>query len=369
MIHAFEGPPLVVPADRPKQVAESIRVDGVTGKLLGARAFIDAAHSDPTDLRALLRTPFSSEPETLVNRSKHPNGGYTVARRAIDSGSADPNGDWQLLVQDLVAGDGGQVTWRLELETTDGEFYIELDLDPELKATSVYRAAFEQATLRWAELITGPLGARTLPNGRRVDNLLIFASAPKIDGRGSILGQASPTYIRHDTLLPIAGTMRFDADDLAWMADRGTLFDVIVHEMGHVLGIGTLWSLMGLITGSGTEDPRFTGEVATKEYAAWEASGASSDITGVPVENTGGGGTREAHWRESVLDTELMTGWIDAGFNPLSRITAGSLADQGYQVAMSAADRMGAGLKAFRAKTAPVRRCACTRAVPRKLAA
>jgi hypothetical protein len=60
----------------------------------------------------------------------------------------------------------------------------------------------------------------------------------------------------------------------------------------------------------------------------------------VPVENTGGGGTRDSHWRESVHNAELMTGWIEGGGtpNPLSVITIGSLADLGYAVNMEAAD-------------------------------
>ena len=35
--------------------------------------------------------------------------------------------------------------------------------------------------------------------------------------------------------------MSFDTADLAQMAADGTLVDVITHEMGHVIGIGTIW--------------------------------------------------------------------------------------------------------------------------------
>ena len=41
---------------------------------------------------------------------------------------------------------------------------------------------------------------------------------------------------------------------------------------------------------------------------------------------TGGAGTRDGHWRESVLANELMTGWINAGSNPLSVLSVRSLA-------------------------------------------
>jgi hypothetical protein len=38
------------------------------------------------------------------------------------------------------------------------------------------------------------------------------------------------------------------------------------------------------------------------------------------------------HWRESVFDAELMTGFIDQGANPLSAVTSTSLRDLGYVV-------------------------------------
>ena len=38
------------------------------------------------------------------------------------------------------------------------------------------------------------------------------------------------------------------------------------------------------------------------------------------------------------MTTELMTGWLSAGSNPLSRVTVGSLDDMGYVVNYGAAD-------------------------------
>ena len=61
----------------------------------------------------------------------------------------------------------------------------------------------------------------------------------------------------------------------------------------------------------------------------------------VPVANTGGPGTADGHWRESVFDNELMTGYLDSGDNPLSAITVGSLGDIGYGVDLDASDPYG----------------------------
>ena len=70
----------------------------------------------------------------------------------------------------------------------------------------------------------------------------------------------------------------------------------------------------------------------------------------MPVEGTGGAGTRDAHWREKVFGDELMTGWISGPTQPLSRTTIASLADLGYEVEPLAAEpfavKAGASLQA-----------------------
>jgi len=60
----------------------------------------------------------------------------------------------------------------------------------------------------------------------------------------------------------------------------------------------------------------------------------------VPVENDYGPGTKCGHWDQQTFDTEMMTGF-DSGPGiaaQLSRVTAASLADLGYEVNMAAAD-------------------------------
>ena len=60
----------------------------------------------------------------------------------------------------------------------------------------------------------------------------------------------------------------------------------------------------------------------------------------VPVENEQGGeGTRDTHWRESVFDVELMTGFLNSGApNPLSRLSVASMWDLGYVVNLDGSD-------------------------------
>ncbi|HYH80756.1 MAG TPA: leishmanolysin-related zinc metalloendopeptidase, partial [Longimicrobium sp.] len=215
--------------------------------------------------------------------------------------------------------------------------------------TPTQRAAFENAAARWASLITGDLsnevgdfdandcGDNTPALSINIDDLVIFAAVTDIDGPGQVLGQATPCYIRDAApQLTVLGMMQFDVADVANLEASDRFGAVILHEMGHVLGIGTLWNFNNLLV-----DRSPTSGVGLDTYYTGAGGRAGFDAIGgltytggqkVPVENTGGGGTVNSHWRESVLKNELMTGFLNAGQNPLSVLTVRSLADLGYTV-------------------------------------
>jgi hypothetical protein len=202
--------------------------------------------------------------------------------------------------------------------------------------TQAQMDAFAAAADRWVTVIVGDL-PEVRVDGEVIDDVLVVARGKDIDGDGHILGQARITHQRRRgpepwSLLPARGEMTFDKADLARMEAAGTLGDVITHEMGHVIGVGGLWAPKGLLAGP-VGDPRFTGAAAVAEYR--KLSGAATDV---PVENTGGPGTAGVHWREHDFGNELMTGFVNRAVNPLSRITAASLGDLGYQVDIDAAD-------------------------------
>jgi hypothetical protein len=169
---------------------------------------------------------------------------------------------------------------------------------------------------------------------------LILAQGTPIDGPGKILGQAGPTALRPETAgaaayLPAKGIMSFDTADLQQMEQSGTLHDVIAHEMGHVIGFGTIWTYKKLLKNAGKINPVFTGKQAKKEYATLLGVSRAREV---PLENAGGPGTRDSHWRETLFGNELMSGYVGAAGNPLSRLTVASLQDMGYQVDMAAAE-------------------------------
>jgi hypothetical protein len=220
--------------------------------------------------------------------------------------------------------------------------------------TSNQRAAFVDAAAHWGTLITGDVpdltvtvpsgtcGSNSPALGMSIDDVLIFARIESIDGVNGILGSAGPCLIRTSGSLPIVGTMRFDIADVPSLENSGQLRDVILHEMGHVLGIGVIWGRLGLLqnpsTVGGPElDTYFSGANAVQGF---NSIGGDTYTLGqkVPVENKFGGGTINAHWRESVLANELMTGFLNSGSNPLSVVTVRSLQDIGYLVNPNLAD-------------------------------
>lgn len=207
------------------------------------------------------------------------------------------------------------------------------------------QALFENAADQWSQIITEdiPNLSVVLPAGscldqspaanQVVDDLLIDISLIEIDGAGGTLGQAGPCVVRSDTLLPVYGGMEFDQADVASLEEDGLFDRVILHEMGHVLGIGTTWLDNEFLVGILSLNPQYVGEQGVAQFQALGGSGS------VPVENRGGIGTRADHWRESVFQSELMTGALNADvFNPLSRLTIGSLVDLGYAVDFNQAE-------------------------------
>ena len=137
---------------------------------------------------------------------------------------------------------------------------------------------------------------------------------------------------------------------------RNYIDELLAHEVGHVLGVGTLWISNGVYSANTFH---YTG---VHGLAAYQAE-FNQAVAFVPVENAGNPGTPNAHWdqlmrsspqegnpsdpwsldpRVGVVDQygrdrglELMTGAIDPDYGEpfLSRFTVESMRDMGYTVA------------------------------------
>ena len=216
--------------------------------------------------------------------------------------------------------------------------------------TTSQQAAFTNAEATWENLITSykTTGVTT------GTTLTISANNPVIDGAGGTLGSAGPSTgnsFGGSYLYALTGSMSFDSADVAALETAGTLEAVILHEMAHVIGIGTLWSSSGVglpgyqelyVDGTG----QYTGATGLAAYQQ-EFVGQES-ATFVPVELGGGGGTANGHWNEGDggfatgitrisdgqdMNLMLMSGWLNGG-SYISDTTLGSFEDMGYNTTL-----------------------------------
>ncbi len=233
------------------------------------------------------------------------------------------------------------------------EFTVEF-IDNSL--TPSQQARILEAAERWSRLITEDLPDEVVdlktnacndgifppaPINGTIDDIVLQITARSLlagnlsDGQGGIVAQAGPCgRLRSGSALPTYGRIGFDPADIQDLEnDAGALFEVALHEMAHVLGIGTLWnsSPRTLISSPSSLDPRYNGDQGVVEY---NALGGVGNVP-VQVDNLG-------HWRESSLGTELMTSTGGpVGQNFLSRITLATLQDFGFTTDLEAADPYG----------------------------
>ena len=93
------------------------------------------------------------------------------------------------------------------------------------------------ASCRWSEVVTHvPCGGSAgFPAGR----LLITATLAEIDGVGNILGYAGPDLVwLYCPSISLTGSMTFDIQDIGAIIAAGLFEGVVLHEMGHVIGVG-----------------------------------------------------------------------------------------------------------------------------------
>ena len=214
-----------------------------------------------------------------------------------------------------------------------GDFDIELVFLADF--TQRQKRKIEYAARRWMSIIkedlpdyefaegwSGTCGGQSfeISSGERIDDLRIYITS--FYENSSIGGWAAPYVLREtsSSLLPVVGCMGFNLDD-----DSVSLRTAL-HEIGHVLGIGTYWESRGFLQDP-NGDPHFNGPRAIAAFN--DAGGRNYTSKKVPVDSD------LVHWRVSVLWGEVM----DPGNGyALSAITIQALADLGYGVDVSQAD-------------------------------
>ncbi|MYD86389.1 MAG: hypothetical protein F4Y14_09590, partial [Acidobacteria bacterium] len=204
-----------------------------------------------------------------------------------------------------------------------------------------------------------------------IDDLALIVYATHLDGPGGVLAAASICGIRStegedaDALAALGVFAVDEADIPALQASAGGLVPIMVHEIGHVLGIGTLWHVKDPVGGM-TFDPdtrrhmvsenpfvargdgrtsfvprtdawgsdiAFLGMKARDAFVNADGDQSEFTLTGTPIATTGGRGSFGAHWSERIMDNELMTPVYNRyESNLFSAITVQSMQDLGYEI-------------------------------------
>lgn len=194
--------------------------------------------------------------------------------------------------------------------------------------TEAFASFFEQVEARLARVITQGLPNFTTRDGRVIDDLQITVTQRSIDGANGTLAFAGPDAMRPLSQggLPYLGSVVIDSNDVQNMIQQGALFDVLLHEVMHVLGAGTLWDNRGLIG----LDGRYVGP---KGLATYRQLTNDPNKTFVPVTSDNG------HWLESIFRDELLTPMISFSNDVIfSRLSVAALEDLGYAVDYAQAD-------------------------------
>lgn len=246
----------------------------------------------------------------------------------------------------------------LQIEWT----FLRLPPWPDDLIQRVKRLYFEDAAKRWGYVVKG-LPARTdgaalqLPDGRPFTAIQIHVSfehfGPNIE-EAVVASTVSIERLHPSEAqpwnFPFRATLNIDLnEEEELLEDRAAFFVIIVHEIGHVLGIGTCWEdeVPGRAPLLGT-DPISGKEVYVGKYAR-EANARLRKLAldaPPPIPLDKDPGMKSFHWSEDALMYEIMSPVLNPHVvgrgNVISAVSVGALQDLGYVVDALAAEPLPA---------------------------
>ena len=172
-----------------------------------------------------------------------------------------------------------------------------------------------------------------------VDDVRIFVGGPVPDD--DVWGRGGAIQTRSSGHHPILSTIKLSRNLMN--ENDSTVYRVILHEIGHALGFSSwMFKRFELLHNPSVNHPAhlsapdsyFSGIKAVTAFN-W-AGGNRYRGNKVPIENDPDH-ARDSHWRESVMDGELMTSVWDVAA-PMSAITIQAMADMGYTVDVGEAE-------------------------------
>eukprot|EP00978_Attheya_sp_CCMP212_P021534 scaffold62990_cov34-Attheya_sp.AAC.1 len=201
---------------------------------------------------------------------------------------------------------------------------------------------FAKAKARWESIIKCDL--EDIPGGQvtdwfggefstgfngAVDDVVIGYEFRFIDGLDGVLGEAGATFVA-STGSTISGVMIFDEDDFANISNDDAEI-IILHEMGHVLGLVNLpftncfVDCQNVTIVYADPLPANCTNLATAEYNALNLGVGDLRVDG---DFGACGHWDEASFPRSTGSSELMTPFFEAGLmQPLTRVTIAAIDD------------------------------------------
>lgn len=163
---------------------------------------------------------------------------------------------------------------------------------------------------------------------------------------GNTIATAGPKYLDANNR-PYIGVVHLCISKALSMMDEQAYYEVVVlHEMMHALGYGTIFDYMtNMVEKTTVNDIEFQQIVTPKVVQTAKKHFGCDIMTGALLENDGGNGTANSHWEMTLYSGELMVGWISSTKpNKLTNMTLSWLEDTGlYEVDYSAAEELTYG--------------------------
>jgi hypothetical protein len=240
---------------------------------------------------------------------------------------------------------------------TEAQAGFNIDFNFSREFTPFQRQVIQSAGDRWEQVIKGDLPSQVF-EGTVIDDLRIDVSLASIAGSGGVDRNSIRTR-SEGRRLPYFADLFFNSAKIAELTNSqfpkdvnntgNRLFKIALHEIGHALGIGSLWFTDFVKNIGGRYAYRQKGLLASRALEEYNAAVAFRGNTEIPlVQPTGL--LKADHWSQSWADerqnglgySEIMNPSIPlatsslTGEYRLSRISAGVLADLGYGVDFSA---------------------------------
>lgn len=213
-------------------------------------------------------------------------------------------------------------------------FDIELRFKTSIKTE--IRTMVMQARRRWLSIVKGGFHKFTTPSGKTYDKHVIDIHITPIDGIDSYIGLAKLLEWNHIDNIPVHTKLEIDTADIEeyLIKDPSLIYDSILHEMGHCIGIDRFfWDRHNIVSQNSDGEFELSGQHCREEYQKFAEL---SNPTNLPLEYTKY--DKGIHIDEALFPIEIMSPGIETGGNKLSRLSVAMLADIGYEVDFSKAD-------------------------------